>query len=215
MDLAPTSARLPGASFAILLLAALLGASAPAPALAQASQATPSQATPSQAPAGQAPKGAAPTPAPEGAGPGARDGQVFQDWTLHCEVFGKGKPEMCEMRQRIVDQKGNRVMLAVVGRVPTLDSPGMLVLLPLGIALPPGASLKIDDSEPQKVDIARCEKEGCRVEVLLKPDLLARLKAGTKAIVGFHVFDQHGKQPQVGVPISLLGFSAALAEVMK
>ncbi len=185
MDLAPTPASLPGASFAVLLLAALLGASAPAPVFAQASQ-----TTPSQAPTGQAPKTTAPTPAPPSAAAGkGRDGQVFQDWTLHCATITQGKPEMCEMRQRIVDQKGNRVMLAVVGRVPTLNSPGMLVLLPLGVFLPPGASLKIDDGEQQRVNFERCEKEGCRVEVLLKPDLLARLKAGTKATVGFHIYD--------------------------
>ncbi len=185
------------------LLAALLSAAAAGPALAQASQTQPG-----------------PTPAPAAPGsvaPGAqgRDGKEFQDWTVRCEPAAQGKPEFCEMRQRIVDQKGNRVLLAVIGRLPQGDTPGMLILLPLGIALPPGAALQVDGGERQPVQVERCEKEGCRIELLLKPELAAVLKAGTKAIVSFHIFDREGKVPEVNVPISLLGFSAALAEVMK
>ena len=120
------------------------------------------------------------------------------------------------MQQDIVNKQGARVLLAIVGRVPNVETPGMLVLLPLGIALPPGVFLKIDDGDPQPLELKLCAKEGCHAEEApLKSDVLAQLKAGTKAVVGFHVYNQQGKQPQVGVPISLLGFSAALAEVMK
>jgi invasion protein IalB len=207
VDLALTRSKLPGASLAPWLLAAVLVLNAPVTALAQASQAAPSQATPSQQPESTAPKPKTATPSP-------RDGQQFQDWKLRCKA-AEGQPELCEMEQRVENQKGDRVLLAVVGRVRSLDAPGMLILLPLGIALPPGAFLKIDDGERQRVEISLCEKVGCRIEMLLKPDLLTQLKAGTKATVSFHVFDQQGKQPEVDVPISLLGFSAALGEVMK
>jgi invasion protein IalB len=205
----PAGASRPGATSQAVtrlatatLLAALVTAAAAGPAFAQASQ---------------APESTAPAPAPKSAAPSApsRDGQEFQDWTLHCKSITEGKPEFCEMHQRVVDQKGNRVLLAVVGRVPNIDTPGMLILLPLGIALPPGTFLKVDDGEPQRVEVERCEKQGCRIELLLKPELLALLKAGTKAIVSFHIYDHQGKRPQVDVPISLLGFSAGLAEVMK
>jgi invasion protein IalB len=146
--------------------------------------------------------------------PGPRDGQVVQDWTLRCQM-AEADREVCEMRQRIVDQNGNRVVLAVVGRLPGTDIPGLLVLLPLGIPLPPGAFLKIDQGEEKRVPIERCEREGCRVELLVDDQLLPRLKAGSKAVVSFHVYDGQGKTPRVDVPISLIGFSAALAEVMK
>jgi invasion protein IalB len=202
VDLALTRSSLRGAFLVPWLLAALLSASAPTPALAQASQATPSQQPQSTA------------PKPEAATPGPRNGQKFQDWTLSCRAEA-GNAETCRMQQEVVNQKGNQVLLAVVGRLRSLNEPAMLILLPLGIALPPGVFLKIDDGEQQRVEINLCEKQGCRIELVLKPDLLAQLKAGTKAIVSFHVFDQQGKQPEVDVPVSLLGFSAALGEVMK
>jgi invasion protein IalB len=49
--------------------------------------------------------------------------------------------------------------------------------------------------------------------MLLEPDLLNRLKAGTKATVFFEAIDPQGERQRLGVPISLLGFTAALNEV--
>jgi invasion protein IalB len=184
-------AALPGLAALLLGTLALIGD--PAPALAQA------------------------TEAPEGRDPraGPRDGQEFQDWQLRCERATEQRPEFCEMRQRIVDQDGNRVVLAVVGRLPTIDRLGLLFIVPLGIALPPGAFLKIDQGEEQPVPVERCDQQGCRIELVPDEGLLTRLKAGTRATVSFHVYDGQGERPRVDVPISLLGFSAALAEVMK
>jgi invasion protein IalB len=146
--------------------------------------------------------------------PGPRDGKVLQDWTLRCQL-PQPDQEICEMRQRIVDQNGNRVVLAVVGRLPNIDIPGLLILLPLGIPLPPGIFFKIDQGQEERVPVERCECEGCRIELLLDDRLLPRLKAGNQATVSFHIYDGEGEQPRVDVPISLIGFSAALAEVMQ
>jgi invasion protein IalB len=175
------------------LLAALALAGAAAPVLAQETQ------------------------APESAEPkaGPRDGQEFQDWRLHCEAATEQRPEFCEMRHGIVNQDGDRVVLAVVGRLPNTDMPGLLFILPLGISLPPGTFLKIDQGEEQRMQVERCVQQGCRIELLLEDELLSQLKAGTRATVSFHVYDGRGHRPRVDVPISLLGFSAALAEVMK
>jgi invasion protein IalB len=49
--------------------------------------------------------------------------------------------------------------------------------------------------------------------MLLKPDLLTRLKAGSQAKVFFEAVDPQGERRRLGVPISLLGFTAALNEV--
>ncbi len=216
MDLAyRRRSRLPGAAFAPWLLAALLSLNAPTSAYAQASQAAPSQTAPSQAPGGQAPQSTTPAPKTAAPNPQSQDGKQFQDWILHCKVLAEGKPEACEMHQDIVNQKNTRVVLVIVGRVPNIESPGMLILMPLGIALPPGVFLKIDDGDRQRLELKMCEKEGCRVEIVLKPDLLAQLKSGTKGTIIFYVYDRQGKGQEVDIPISLLGFSAALAEVMK
>ncbi len=61
--------------------------------------------------------------------------------------------------------------------------------------------------------VQRCQRRGCEIELLLEPDLLGRLKAGRQATVLFHVEEPKGVQ-RVAVPISLLGFTAALDEVL-
>ena len=198
----------PALRSALAALAILaIGAGGSIAARAQAAGEAPAAPAAPEAPAAPANP---PAPAPT---PGPRDGQTFQDWTLHCQL-PEPEREVCEMRQRIVDQNGNRVLLAVVGRLPNIDIPGLLILLPLGIPLPSGAFLKIDQGQEGGVPIERCEATGCRIELLLDKDLLPRFKAGSRATVSFHVYDG-GKQPRVDVPVSLIGFSAALAEVMK
>jgi invasion protein IalB len=209
---APSSRRAVLRHARLWLVAVTLAGVGPgaAPALAQATQG---------APAAPGAEGTPAPPATQGAPPatvkGPRDGQQFQDWTLRCELPQGQPPEFCEMRQRVVNQQDEQVLLAVVGRLPQLGKPGLLIVLPLGISLPPGAFLKIDQGADQQVPVERCERQGCRIEIILEGELLAQLKAGTQAMVGFHVYDGEGGRPRVDVPVSLLGFSAALAEVMK
>ncbi len=146
---------------------------------------------------------------------GGRDGQEFQDWRLHCGHAPGQTSEICEMRQQVDDANKKPVLLAVVGKLPNRPDPGLLMILPLGISIPPGVALKIDQGQEGRAQVTRCLAQGCQVEVLLSPDVLASFKAGTKATVGFQVTDPQGKQQRIDVPLSLLGFSAALAEVMK
>jgi invasion protein IalB len=137
----------------------------------------------------------------------------FQDWAVRCGQ-PEGQPqEICEMLQERSNKEGRPIMGVAVARVANSPDPGMLIILPLGIALPEGVALRIDDGEEVPVEVQRCQRRGCEVEVLLEPDLLASLKAGQQANVLFHVEQPQGVQ-KVSVPISLLGFTAALDEVL-
>jgi len=136
--------------------------------------------------------------------------EQHQDWLVRC---GRpGQSEVCEMVQQPVGENGEPVMAVAVGMVPGNPNPGMIILLPLGIALPPGVELRIDGGAEIETPVERCERQGCQVEMLLEPDLLTALKAGSRVTVDFHVHRQDGLQ-RVRVPVSLLGFTSALAEV--
>jgi invasion protein IalB len=136
--------------------------------------------------------------------------EQHQDWLVRC---GRpGQSEVCEMVQQPVGEKGEPVMAVAVGKVPGNPNPGMIILLPLGIALPPGVELRIDGGAAIETPVERCERQGCQVEMLLEPDLLTALKAGSRVTVDFHVHRQDGLQ-RVRVPFSLLGFTTALDEV--
>jgi invasion protein IalB len=176
-------------------------------------------------PTGAPQTGAAQTPAPAGprlgrtttappppSEPGLEVRQ-FQDWAVRCGRLAEGAAEACEMLQQRQDEQGQTVLAIAVGDVPNNDSPGMLIILPLGIWLPPGVVVKVDGGKEVPARIERCERRGCQVELLLEPDVLTVLKSGREANVLFQIYDQSGQPKVVGVPFSLLGFTAALEEI--
>jgi invasion protein IalB len=201
---------------AALALAAALSVGAP-DVLAQATQ-QPAPAPQQEQQPAPAPQQGQPEqqPAPQGeAAPaqGAITERQFKDWTVRCGRQGEQGPQVCEMQQQRIDKEDRTVMAVAVGKVPQTSDLGLLIILPLGILLPAGVSLQIDSGAEVPLEVDRCERQGCRIEMLLEPDLLNRLKAGSKATVFFEAVDPQGERQRLGVPISLLGFTAALNEV--
>jgi invasion protein IalB len=139
--------------------------------------------------------------------------RTFQDWAVRCGKPAEGAAESCEMLQQRQDEQGQTVLAIAVGDVPNNDNPGMLIILPLGIWLPPGVVVKVDGGKEVPARVERCERRGCQVELLLEPDVLTILKSGREANVLFQIYDQSGQTKVVGVPFSLLGFTAALEEI--
>ena len=137
----------------------------------------------------------------------------FQDWLVRCGRAGPQGPEVCEMQQQQTDDEGRTVMAVAVGTVPGTSDLGLLIILPLGISLPPGVALSVDGGADVPLEVERCERQGCRIERLVEPELLNRLKAGREAKVFFQAYSPQGERQRVGVPISLLGFTAALSQL--
>lgn len=195
--------RRPTARLAAAAMAVALGLGTSI-ALAQEAQQVPAPTAPAQQ-----------APAPEG--PAQPELELterqIQDWMVRCGRPEGQEQEVCEMQQQQVDSEDRTVMAVAVGRVPGTSNVGLLILLPLGILLPAGVTMQIDGGAAIPLEVERCEREGCRIERILEPDLLNRLKAGTKATVFFQAVDPQGKRQRLGVPISLLGFTAALNEV--
>jgi invasion protein IalB len=168
---------------------------------------------PSGAPAPGGQLGRTTTAPPPPAEPGLEVRQ-FQDWVVRCGQPAEGAPSACEMVQQRLDEQGQTVLAIAVGKVPNTNDPGMLIILPLGIWLRPGVVLQVDGGEEVPVPVERCERRGCQVELLLEANVLTLLKAGTEANVLFQIYDENGEPRVVGVPFSLLGFTAALNEIM-
>jgi invasion protein IalB len=137
----------------------------------------------------------------------------FKDWLVRCGRAGSQGPEVCEMQQQQTDKEGRTVMAVAVGTVPGSSDLGLLIILPLGISLPPGVTIAVDDGPEMPLQVERCERQGCRIERLVEPALLNRLKSGREAKVFFEAYDPEGQIQRLGVPISLLGFTAALSEL--
>ena len=139
-----------------------------------------------------------------------KDGQTFGDWAVRCEKPKNAPKETCFIFQNHVTKKDHKPVLRIaVGYLPTKNQPVAVITMPLGIALPPGVQIKVDNNEAVRVPVERCEPQGCRAGVILGDKLLAQLKAGQKAEI---TFDDGARHP-ITVPVSLKGFTAGLSSL--
>lgn len=138
------------------------------------------------------------------------DEQQFDAWTVRCTKVESGAQKRCEMVQMVREGDGGReLLLMAVGYPPGETRLLAWLVLPLGVLLPPGLGLKVDEGEPARLPIQYCEPTGCLAPWAPTEAELSKLKAGQKLVVIVH--DRNGKQ--FGLLVSLKGFTAALAEL--
>jgi invasion protein IalB len=139
----------------------------------------------------QAPKKAAPAPAhtpTPAATPSAE--QAAQPpapgWVSRCSSAGRGTPLECAVEETAVLTKTGQLIVLVNIRVAgDTRQPVALVQLPLGLNLPAGAKLQVDDGKVIDLQIQTCENRGCYANTPVSPELLAGLKSGKQLKVAF------------------------------
>ena len=141
------------------------------------------------------------------AAPVAAQGVVkntFGDWQLRCETPAGAKAEQCALVQNVAAEDRPNVTLLVI-MLKTADAKSRLlrVVAPLGVLLPAGLGLKIDQTDVGRAGFVRCLTTGCVAEVVLEDNLLNQLKSGKTAT--FIVFQT--PEEGVGIPVSLEGFA--------
>ncbi len=135
-----------------------------------------------------------------------REPEVFKDWTMTCEQPAGSEHEQCYVFQNLILKKGRqRVLNVAIGRIAKDNQPAALFTFPLGISLPGGVGLKIDEGEPLRFAVERCQANGCVAPLRLDEKLLAALKSGDQARVAF----RDAARREIVVPVSLRGFTAA------
>lgn len=128
------------------------------------------------------------------------------DWTLRCLPPSGNMPERCEMTQVLGDPQSKRdVLLVAVGYAEGETRPVAWVVLPLGVLLPPGVGLKVDEGETKVLPYRACDRRGCATPWLLTESDVSSLKSGKELIVMFR--DLEGKS--LGLKVSLQGFTKA------
>jgi invasion protein IalB len=138
-----------------------------------------------------------------------KDGEKFKDWTAKCgKLTDNAKGEVCHIFQVLTDNKDTKkAILAVeIGYLPGEKEPIAQFTLPLGVLLPPGMQLRVDESEETgRVPFTLCDPVGCKAMVRLDDKVIARFKKGTK--INVLVANPEGRVATI--PISLSGFTAA------
>lgn len=146
----------------------------------------------------------------QGQQPPKQTREQVQDWVVRCLEPQAGQPKRCEMVQVLSERNSQReVLVMVVGYTGEKAPPQAVFVLPLGILLPTGLTLKVDQGAPKNVGFRHCEPQGCIAPWQMTEADLNALRAGTTLTVS--VNDHGGKS--VDLPLSLKGFTAALAKV--
>jgi invasion protein IalB len=147
------------------------------------------------------------TPLPPQAGDGTVKSQ-HGDWQVVCKPPPPGaKNEVCALVQSVTAEDRKNVGLTVYFQKFSNGTQVLRVFAPLGVLLPPGVGLKIDEADIGHAPFLRCHTFACYSQVTVEAKLLEQLKTGKTAI--FVIFQT--EEAGIGIPISLAGFGEALA----
>jgi len=132
------------------------------------------------------------------------------DWQVVCKDPPPGaKNPVCALVQSVTAEDKNNIGLTVYFQKFSNGTRVLRVFAPLGVLLPPGLGLKIDDKDVGHAPFLRCHSFACYAQVVVDDPLIERLKTGKTAI--FIIFQT--EEAGIGIPISLKGFGEALVDL--
>ena len=143
---------------------------------------------------------------PLGCGSAAAQGvvrSVYGDWQIRCETPPGAQGEQCALMQSVTAEDRPNVGLTVIV-LKTADQKArvMRVVAPLGVMLPSGLGLKIDDKDVGRAGFVKCLPNGCIAEVVMDDNLITQLRNGHTST--FIIFQS--PEEGIGFPMSLKGF---------
>jgi invasion protein IalB len=140
-------------------------------------------------------------------------GQVkntYGEWQMRCETPAGAQADQCALVQSVQAEDKPDITLIVVA-LKTADKKSRLlrVIAPLGVLLPSGLGLKIDQTDVGRAGFVRCTPTGCIAEVVMDDELIGKLRNGQSAT--FIVFQT--PEEGIGIPITLQGFGAGFDQL--
>lgn len=134
----------------------------------------------------------------------------YGDWQVVCKDPPPGaKNPVCALVQSVTAEDKNNIGLTVYFQKFSNGTRVLRVFAPLGVLLPPGLGLKIDNKDVGHAPFLRCHSFACYAQVVVEDPLIEQLKTGKTAI--FIIFQT--EEAGIGIPISLKGFADALKEL--
>jgi invasion protein IalB len=128
---------------------------------------------------------------------------VHGDWQIRCDTPPGSPGEQCALMQSVsAEDRPNVGLSVIVIRLADQKTRLLRVLAPLGVLLPSGLGLKIDQADIGKAGFVRCLPNGCVAEVVMDDNLIRQLRTGQSAV--FIIFQT--PEEGIGIPMSLKGF---------
>jgi invasion protein IalB len=128
---------------------------------------------------------------------------VHNDWQVRCDTPPGAQGEQCALIQSVTaEDRANVGLTVIVLKTADQKSRLMRVVAPVGVLLPSGLGLKIDQVDVGRAGFVRCLPNGCVAEVVMDDNLVKQLRTGQTAT--FIIFQT--PEEGIGFPMSLKGF---------
>jgi invasion protein IalB len=129
---------------------------------------------------------------------------VHGDWQIRCDTPPGAQNEQCALIQSVVaEDRSNAGLTVIILKTADQKSRLMRVVAPLGVLLPSGLGLKLDNVDVGRAGFVRCLPNGCVAEVIMDDKLLNQLKTAKTAT--FIIFET--PEEGIGFPLSLNGLA--------
>jgi invasion protein IalB len=127
---------------------------------------------------------------------------VHGDWQIRCDTPPGAQTEQCALIQSVVaEDRSNAGLTVIVLKTADQKNKLMRVVAPLGVLLPSGLGLKLDNVDVGRAGFVRCLPNGCIAEVVMDDKLLNQLRYAKTAT--FIIFET--PEEGIGFPLSLNG----------
>jgi invasion protein IalB len=127
---------------------------------------------------------------------------VHGDWQIRCDTPPGAQAEQCALIQSVVaEDRSNAGLTVIVLKTADQKNKLMRVVAPLGVLLPSGLGLKLDNVDVGRAGFVRCLPNGCVAEVVMDDKLLGQLRTAKTAT--FIIFET--PEEGIGFPLSLNG----------
>jgi invasion protein IalB len=128
---------------------------------------------------------------------------VYGDWQIRCDTPPGAQAQQCALMQSVTaEDRPNVGLTVIVLKTSDQKSRLMRVVAPLGVLLPSGLGLKIDNQDVGRAGFVRCLPNGCVAEVVMDDNLIKQLRTGQTST--FIIFQT--PEEGIGFPMSLKGF---------
>jgi invasion protein IalB len=129
---------------------------------------------------------------------------VHGDWQIRCDTPPGAQGEQCALIQSVTaEDRANAGLTVIVLKTADQKSKLMRVVAPLGVLLPSGLGLKLDNTDVGRAGFVRCLPNGCVAEVVMDDNLLKQVRNAKTAT--FIIFET--PEEGIGFPLSLNGFN--------
>ena len=131
-------------------------------------------------------------------------------WSSRCASATRQSAPECTIEQTAILNQTGQVITAISVRLPSAASaPVMMIQVPVGLFLPAGITLQVDERPPVQLTVQTCDLKGCYAGLQISQDLLAVMKTGRKLAVTF----QNVARQNMTVPMTLAQFAEAYQRI--